>query len=222
VNNCNSKQNCAAVILAGGEGRRLQTLTSSKPLLRVAGKPLLEYQIDQLGNQFADLLINSEDQNLSRYQLTLIGDGQRERLGPLAGIYASMCYLRQHRPEIEWLQVCPVDTPLQPQQLHQQLAQAIGNRHIALAQCPGANTEQAPKWQPLHSLWSLSLAPALADYLQQGQYRVMSFIKQQPHIAVDFCSAQQFSNINQPTDLAQIEALLSDANHAPRDDQSGD
>ena len=50
-----------AMILAAGRGERMRPLTDScpKPLLKVAGKALIEYHINALANAgFSELVIN--------------------------------------------------------------------------------------------------------------------------------------------------------------------
>ena len=53
-----------AVILAAGEGRRLEPLTNRrpKPMLSVAGKPLLEYVVEAT----RDALINGPTRNVEQ------------------------------------------------------------------------------------------------------------------------------------------------------------
>ena len=67
-----------AVILAGGRGTRLGSLTDSrpKPMLEVCGKPFLEYQIEQLRDQGFDkvvLLLGYLPQVIREF----FGDGRR-------------------------------------------------------------------------------------------------------------------------------------------------
>jgi dTDP-glucose pyrophosphorylase len=68
----------AAVIMAGGEGKRLRPLTEStpKPLLRVGGKPLLEIMIERLraaGIQKILLVLHYKRQMIEDH----FGDGER-------------------------------------------------------------------------------------------------------------------------------------------------
>src|SRR5262245_16288561 len=68
----------AAVIMAGGEGKRLRPLTEStpKPLLRVGGKPLLEIMIERLrdaGFRRIVLTLHYKSQMIADY----FGDGSR-------------------------------------------------------------------------------------------------------------------------------------------------
>lgn len=201
MSNCITKENTAAVILAGGEGRRLKLLGTSKPMVELNGQPLIEHTLTRLEPQLELIIISSSDPQLARYGRPLVSDQQQDRLGPLAGIHASMLWLQHHHPHIQWLQVCPVDTPRLPANLFTQLAQAVDQQQLALAQCPGVD---GPRSQPLHSLWSTSLAPQLAQHLAVQQYRVMQFIRQQDAVLVDFTQAQEFQNINTPEDLKQL------------------
>jgi len=54
--------NCQAMILAAGRGERMRPLTDTcpKPLLRLQGKPLMEYQLEALGHGgFRDVVVNT-------------------------------------------------------------------------------------------------------------------------------------------------------------------
>ena len=93
-----TNKNTAAVILAGGEGRRLKSLGDSKPIIPLNGRPLIEYTLEIIERQLDHILISGCDPQLERYAKPLISDQDLERLGPLAGIYASMRWLQQHRP----------------------------------------------------------------------------------------------------------------------------
>ena len=67
-----------ALILAAGRGERMRPLTDTtpKPLLPVAGKPLIEYTIEALVNQgITDLVINLS--HLGKQIQKAIGNGKR-------------------------------------------------------------------------------------------------------------------------------------------------
>ncbi|HIG06711.1 MAG TPA: mannose-1-phosphate guanylyltransferase, partial [Methylococcaceae bacterium] len=67
-----------AMILAAGRGERLRPLTDKhpKPLLPVAGKPLIEYTIERLVSEgFQDLVINIA--YLGTQIKETLGNGQR-------------------------------------------------------------------------------------------------------------------------------------------------
>lgn len=67
-----------AMLLAAGRGERMGTLTehTPKPLLRAAGKPLLEYQIERLRDAgFSELVVNTA--YLGDQIVAFLGDGSR-------------------------------------------------------------------------------------------------------------------------------------------------
>jgi dTDP-glucose pyrophosphorylase len=70
-----------AIIMAGGQGKRLRPLTENtpKPLLKVGGKPIIEYNIDrlkQVGVKNITLSINYLGEQLVDY----FGDGEDRKL----------------------------------------------------------------------------------------------------------------------------------------------
>ncbi|MCV6626810.1 MAG: NTP transferase domain-containing protein [Cellvibrionaceae bacterium] len=190
-----ANHNCAAVILAGGEGRRLNALGKPKPLIPYRGRPLIEHQLNKLVN-IRPLFISTELSALADYGQPLLSDGQAERLGPLAGIASALA--AAHSRGCCWLLVCPVDTPEQPLELLPRLLeQADAQTPLLYAQC-------GERPQPLHSLWSTALLAPLQDYLNAGERRAMDFLQQQAAVAVEFEDETAFANINTPEDLGQI------------------
>ncbi|MFU1858160.1 nucleotidyltransferase family protein [Sphingobacterium sp. NGMCC 1.201703] len=80
-----------AVLMAGGEGKRLRPLTETtpKPLLKVGEKPIIEYNIDRLQNvgiKNINLSINYLGDQLVDY----FGDGQERNL--------NIKYVREDKP----------------------------------------------------------------------------------------------------------------------------
>ena len=70
-----------AMILAAGEGRRMRPLTdlTPKPLLEVAGKPLIEHHIARLGAAgFSEVVVNVS--HLGHQLVDFLGDGSQWRI----------------------------------------------------------------------------------------------------------------------------------------------
>ena len=70
-----------AMILAAGEGRRMRPLTETtpKPLLTVAGKPLIEHHIERLGAAgFDEIVVNVSHHG--QQLIDFLGDGSRWRV----------------------------------------------------------------------------------------------------------------------------------------------
>lgn len=80
-----------AVLMAGGEGKRLRPLTENtpKPLLKVGDKPIIEYNIDRLANVGIEniyLSINYLGEQLEAY----FGDGSSKNI--------KVDYLKENKP----------------------------------------------------------------------------------------------------------------------------
>ena len=83
--------NADAILMAGGEGKRLRPLTETipKPLLRVGDKPIIEYNIDRLKNvgiKNIHLSVNYLAEQLEDY----FGDGSNKSL--------NIQYVKEDRP----------------------------------------------------------------------------------------------------------------------------
>jgi MurNAc alpha-1-phosphate uridylyltransferase len=101
-----------AMILAAGRGERMRPLTdiTPKPLLKVAGKPLLQYHLERLSSAgFTEVVINHahlgaqiEDYFGRRacglnIRYSVEGDGQALETG--GGIYKALPLLTEHRDQ---------------------------------------------------------------------------------------------------------------------------
>lgn len=80
-----------AVIMAGGEGRRLRPLTENvpKPLLKVGEKPIIEHNIDHLYRYGIDN-IKISIRYLGKQLVRYFGDGRRKNL--------HISYVRENKP----------------------------------------------------------------------------------------------------------------------------
>lgn len=180
-----------------------------KPLLELAGRPILVHVLDQLRDQATNIAINANGDPLrfSQFGISVIPDPVAGLPGPLAGILAGM----------EWaagfgasnVLTIAGDTPFFPAILAQRLAAAGDSQTIAVAASAG-------RLHPTFALWPTSLAAELRAFFAVGEtYRVTAFIERHPAIGVDFPLAQAqgeafdpFFNINTPQDLAFAERLL--------------
>jgi NDP-sugar pyrophosphorylase family protein len=80
-----------AILMAGGEGKRLRPLTENtpKPLLKVGGKPIIEYNVDRLANvgvQNIFMSINYLGEQLESY----FGNGDAKNI--------HISYVRENKP----------------------------------------------------------------------------------------------------------------------------
>jgi len=193
-------QDVTALILAGGQGRRLGGV--DKGLVRLHARPLIEYVLRALRPQAASVLI-SANQNQEQYrkygqvvQDPAEFDGSQ---GPLAGLLAAAPHINT-----PWLVVAGCDMPALPDDYVAQLYAGLMAQggHIAFAHA-GARD---------HSICLLLHASMLAtvrDYLQGGRRAVLPWLESQHAVRVVFDHAQAFLNVNTPEELALAQASVT-------------
>ena len=184
----------SAVILCGGAGRRLGG--ADKPLLPLAAKPLVEWVLERVRPQVAEVMIsaNRNQETYARYG-DVIADHAAGYLGPLAGISAALTRCRT-----PWLFVCAGDVPELPPEILARFSQAVNEEvgHSALL----AYGFDGARPQPLPLLCHRSLHANLNTYLAAGHRSVHGWIAQVPAISVscgDLTGA--FRSLNHPEDF---------------------
>lgn len=202
------KTRIASVILAGGKASRMQH--QDKPLLQLAGRPLIDYIVELAAPQVAKLTI-SVNHNLPDYSylsLPLIGDRVNAYGGPLVGIYSAMCWLGEQSGSTAYSHIAcfPGDVPVFPKDLVNKLALAIEQSGAQVALC---KTEG--ELQPLFSLWSLAVQPVLARSIAEnlcGPKLILSRLKT-VEVPFEITSPADFANINTPADLLAMERYFA-------------
>jgi molybdopterin-guanine dinucleotide biosynthesis protein A len=180
----------AAVILAGGQGRRMGG--ADKGLIEYQGRPLIEWALAALTPQVDELVI-SANRNLDIYAAyghRVLTDTLPDYPGPLAGVLAALGAVTA-----DWLLVAPCDTPHLPADLAAHLLGAAQRESVPLAVaadetrvhygCFLVRTDQRDK---------------LTAFLARGERAVRHWQAGLPSTTVRF-DAACFANFNQPQDL---------------------
>jgi molybdopterin-guanine dinucleotide biosynthesis protein A len=180
----------AAVVLAGGEGRRMGG--ADKGLIDYRGRPLVEWVRAALAPQVDELVI-SANRNLDRYAATghrVLPDTLPDFPGPLAGVLAAL-----QAVEADWLLVAPCDTPHLPADLASRLLDAAHRQNVPLAVA-------ADDARTHHSCFIVRTdqRDPLAAYLARGERAVRRWQAGLAFATVRF-DAAGFANLNQPDDL---------------------
>lgn len=192
----------AAVILAGGRGRRMGG--RDKGLVTIDGEPMIDRVISRLRPQVGEMLI-SANRSLNSYRrrgLPVIADSLGPYLGPLAGILSALDATR--RP---LLLSVPCDMPLLPsdlaERLHLGLMAADADASVA---CVGA------QMHPVVCLLRRELIESLRAFLQGGGRKTGRWL-QSLHLArVDFADQHRaLVNLNSEHDLAMLAAAVDDS-----------
>lgn len=189
----------AAVVLAGGEGRRIG---GAKPQRTLAGRTLLERALGQ-ASAFSDLTavaVRGLPPAAADSGLALIEDAPWE--GPLGGLAAALAFARAHgRSAVLTL---PCDMPLIPTDLASRLAATLGGHGAALAASRG-------RLHPVCGLWRVETLDELPAYVATGQRSLKGFAAAIGRVTAEWPAGpvDPFFNVNTADDLARAEVLLA-------------
>lgn len=187
----------SAVILAGGQGRRMGGV--DKGLVTLQGKPMVEWVLERLGSQVDDIAI-SANQNLDRYRafgVPVFTDVIAGFAGPLAGLHAGLG--QATHPLVV---TAPCDSPFLPTDLVARLVRALTEQTADLAV---AHTfEQA---HPVFCLCRRDVLPHLEAFLTAGGRKIDRWYATLKVAVVQFDDQEDaFSNINSREELVALEA----------------
>ncbi|KXS37890.1 MAG: molybdopterin-guanine dinucleotide biosynthesis protein A [Halomonadaceae bacterium T82-2] len=186
-----------AVILAGGEGRRMGGRDKGwEPL---AGRPLIAHALDRLTPQVDRVLINA-NRSLERYRelgYPLVSDREAGYHGPLMGMWSALCAV-----ETPWALFVPCDSPALPEDLVVRLRQGIGDCRIAVA-------HDGERAHPVVALIDTALRDDLGEALAAGERKIDRWYARHPWCHVDFADRREaFANLNSPDERDAMERRL--------------
>lgn len=170
-----AKEDITAVVLAGGQGRRVDE--QDKGLLEYAGRRMVEYALDSLSKQTQDILIvaNRNIEAYESYGYPVVSDRIKGFLGPLAGIDAAFSVTGS-----SYLLCVPCDSPFIPDDLMQRFIDAAtGNNPIIVA-------SDSQRLHPVISLVHRSVWPDIEKRLNERQLRLMNWIEAAGYDVADF------------------------------------
>lgn len=203
----NSAQAICGLILAGGQARRMGG--GDKCLLPLSGKSLLQRTIERAQPQVDHLLLNANGNSLrfARSKLPVVPDQVEEFKGPLAGVHAGLCWMRDADPDNEWMMSFASDTPFFPGDLVSRLMSAAKTHSVQIAVA-----ESNKQMHPTFALWHASLIDIIEETLQLEKVpSLQEFVKSQKMVSVDFATKDYdpFFNINTPQDLYKAENIVA-------------
>lgn len=193
------KNQITAVILAGGQGRRLGG--QDKGLVEFNKHTLVEYVIKAIRPQVKTILIiaNRHQANYADYGYPVLADQLKGYQGPLAGFASGM-----HVATTSYIVTVPCDGPFLASDLVTRLATALvrDNAELAVA-------HDGKRLQPVYALLAARLLPDLKDYLATGNRKIDLWYARYNIALADFSdSAQSFRNINTPEDQRNFHKNL--------------
>lgn len=175
----------SAIVLAGGQGRRMGGVDKGLQLLR--GKPMVAWVIERLSPQVAEILVNA-NQNLDQYAAyghRVIPDEIGGFAGPLAGLHAGLKAARE-----ALVVTVPCDSPFLPTDLVSRLQKSLGEKDLAVAK-----TGDQP--HPVFSLMKRRVRESLEAFLASGGRKIDAWYSALKVVEVSFDDeADAFRNIN--------------------------
>lgn len=184
--------NISCIILAGGEGKRVDG--QDKGLLPFRGEPLIRHVIRCVRPQVDEIII-SANRNLTEYGASgypVITDEIEHCRGPLAGLSAALPSC-----QYDWVLVVPCDMPLLPDNLVNRLSTGINENTVAIV--------EAGQHLQLAFLLNKSQLGSLRDALSNNQLKLMQWIRQRKPTVIKFDNADNFKNLNTPSDFNSDE-----------------
>lgn len=189
-------QQITAVILAGGQGKRLGGLDKGR--LVINETILIEHIISVIRPQVANIMIsaNRNSDYYTRFGFPVQSDQLTGFQGPLAGIAA--CMLETTTSHIVSL---PCDGPALPSDLVKRLASALDMPDAELAVA-----HDGARLQPVYALIPVHLRDSLNTFLASGQRMVERWYAEHKMALADFSDKPEiFININTPEDRHRLE-----------------
>ncbi len=186
-----------AILLAGGEGRRMGG--QDKGLITLRGKALAEWVLTRIRPQVSEILI-SANRNVEAYAALgypVVRDKTEGYVGPLAGIARGLL-----DAGTELVLSVPCDTPFLPDDLVARLYAALssGSHDLAVPLAAG-------RTQNAICLMRRHVGANLAIFLSQGGRKVQDWQAGLKLAVADFSDeAGYFVNINRPEQLAALDA----------------
>ncbi len=188
-----------AVILAGGEGRRMGG--EDKGLIEISGRRMVEHVLARIVPQVGRVIINANRNRTSYARLghSVFSDELNDFQGPLAGVATALAQI-----DTPFLLTLPCDSPAPPEDLTARLYRALETQQADIAVA-----HDGQRLHPVFALLRRELLPSLRDYLAAGDRKIDLWFERHHSIAVDFADeAEAFLNVNSPADRTDLERHL--------------
>ena len=181
-------EDVTGIVFCGGSGRRLGGV--EKPLIEVAGRPLLAWVLDRLHKQVATVLLSgAADPSYARFGCEIVPD-RAPGEGPLSGLATAI-----EVATTDWIFTCPGDSPYLAENLVELLARDARRKGVAVP-------HDGNRRQNLFLLMRRHRAESLARFFEQGGRAAHRWLDENGIGVTDLSAiAESFFNVNTPDDL---------------------
>ena len=183
------------VVLAGGQSRRMSGHDKHQILL--GGKTLLTHVTDRLDPLVDNLIINSNNENISD-AYKVVPDIE-SHLGPIGGLYSALKYASENG--YDQIVTTPCDTPFVPENYVDQLKKG----HAKSCTIVGSGD----RLHPVLGLWDVAVLNDVKASIEEKNLKLMTLLENIDHTICRWPDEPDpFFNINKPEDVKIAESRL--------------
>jgi len=195
--------NILGVVLAGGKSQRFG---QDKSQVKLQGKLLIDYVLNEIVNEFDEtLIIANESINFMQSKKISITKDFQSGLGPLGGVLTAMKWIKEKNKKYKWISTFPVDTPFFTKKELKFFYENININENKLFFIRNNNTRHN-----IFGLWSLDLMEKLQNDLIKGERKVEVWADSVGVniVNIDYKNPDPFFNINTKEDLDEAIKML--------------
>lgn len=192
------RQDATAIILAGGQSRRMG---QDKSLMPIGDVPMIQHIANQLQPFFAELLVGANSPGKYDFLGLPVVPDQAPDMGPLMGI---MSGLARSRHDLNF--VCGCDIPTMHLDFILQMLRTAENFDIVMPRSPDGRPE------PLFALYRRSVIPVAKAVLERGGRRIVDLLPGCRVKHLELPATGWYRNLNT---LADYQEALRDINRGP-------
>ena len=197
--------NILGTVLAGGKSQRFG---EDKSQVKLDGKLLIDYILNEIISEFKEILIVSNNQINFKHSdtISMISDLKKDQ-GPLGGVLSAMKWVKESNKDYKWISTFPVDTPFFKKEILQNFLSEINLEEGKLFFIKSNNTRHN-----IFGVWSIDLMDKLEEDLNNGERKVELWANSVGVKVIDmeFLNEDPFFNINSKEDLEKARKIKND------------
>ena len=192
--------NILGTVLAGGKSQRFG---EDKSQVKLDGKLLIDYILNEIISEFKEILIVSNNQINFKHSdtISMISDLKKDQ-GPLGGVLSAMKWAKENNKDYKWISTFPVDTPFFKKEILQNFLSEVNLDESKLFFIKSNNTRHN-----IFGIWSIDLMDKLEEDLNNGERKVELWANSigVKVINMEFLNEDPFFNINSKEDLEKAK-----------------
>ena len=196
--------NILGTVLAGGKSQRFG---EDKSQVKLEGKILIDYILNEISDEFKEILIvsNNKIKFKNSDNISIIGDLKKDQ-GPLGGVLSAMKWIKEKNKDYKWISTFPVDTPFFKKEILQNFLREINLEESNLFFIKSNNTRHN-----IFGIWSIDLMEKLEEDLNNGERKVEVWANKVgvKVINMEFRNEDPFFNINTKDDLEKAKEKIN-------------